>query len=375
MKPYSTDLKNTPPLKDEFEITLFGPGVGECIVVHLGDNNWMIVDSCLNPVTRKPIAIEYLEHIGVNPRTAIKILIISHWHADHIKGVSEIAKICPDTIICYSLALLKKEFLTLVDLFSGKNALTDRKTSATREMANLIDVLQNRCSTDSDYKSAYLTPTRADQLLYRKQMKNVRVSVQALSPSNKSIHNALQEFASLILEKGGFRRITPSPTQNHNALALQIQFGKNKILLGADLEESADPLTGWRAIVNSPLRPDGKSIVFKIPHHGSETAHSHDVWQKMVCSSAIAMLTTKLGGRSSLPKKNDIKRIKGYTPYVFCTRTPKHTRIKRDRAVEKTIKSVVKKRKIIGLAIGQIQTRIASNSEITVGLKPPAASI
>lgn len=35
-----------PPDAQEMEITLFGPGYGESVVVHLGDQHWFIVDSC-----------------------------------------------------------------------------------------------------------------------------------------------------------------------------------------------------------------------------------------------------------------------------------------------------------------------------------------
>lgn len=39
----------TPPVADELEVSVFGPGVGESVVVHLGHGDWMVVDSCLNP--------------------------------------------------------------------------------------------------------------------------------------------------------------------------------------------------------------------------------------------------------------------------------------------------------------------------------------
>ena len=41
-----------PPRTDELEVSLFGPGVGECVIVHLGAGEWMVVDSCLDPATR-----------------------------------------------------------------------------------------------------------------------------------------------------------------------------------------------------------------------------------------------------------------------------------------------------------------------------------
>ncbi|MCB9390300.1 MAG: hypothetical protein H6512_12295 [Acidimicrobiia bacterium] len=37
-------IRTTRPDSREFEVTLMGPGTGESLVVHMGDNRWMIVD-------------------------------------------------------------------------------------------------------------------------------------------------------------------------------------------------------------------------------------------------------------------------------------------------------------------------------------------
>ncbi|PXF57856.1 MAG: hypothetical protein C4B58_08625 [Deltaproteobacteria bacterium] len=42
------DIKVDLPSPDELEISLFGPGRGECVVAHLGNNDWLVVDSCLD---------------------------------------------------------------------------------------------------------------------------------------------------------------------------------------------------------------------------------------------------------------------------------------------------------------------------------------
>lgn len=35
------------PATDEIELTLFGPGYGEAIAVHLGEGAWLLVDPCV----------------------------------------------------------------------------------------------------------------------------------------------------------------------------------------------------------------------------------------------------------------------------------------------------------------------------------------
>ena len=96
------------PQERELEISIFGPGYGESIVIHLGYNNWMIVDSCIDTQTRKPIPVEYLESINVDPETAVKRIVASHWHGDHIRGMSDIVKICKNATFCLSDVFKKK---------------------------------------------------------------------------------------------------------------------------------------------------------------------------------------------------------------------------------------------------------------------------
>lgn len=107
MPNYSQQIQSTPPKSDEFELSLFGPGIGECIVAHLGNNEWVIVDSCINSSSKDPIAFEYLNNIGVNPLEDVKLIVISHWHSDHIKGASNLVKECREAMVCYSAGPIK----------------------------------------------------------------------------------------------------------------------------------------------------------------------------------------------------------------------------------------------------------------------------
>ncbi|MYC69907.1 MAG: hypothetical protein F4X17_04275 [Gemmatimonadetes bacterium] len=55
-----------PPGDDDFEFTVFGPGYGESIVLHVGNGAWVIIDSCVDADGR-PHALRYLESIGIDP--------------------------------------------------------------------------------------------------------------------------------------------------------------------------------------------------------------------------------------------------------------------------------------------------------------------
>jgi len=63
--PGRTDA-HAPPAVDELEVSVFGPGVGECVLVHFGEGEWMVVDSCLDRATSRPAALDYLTELGVD---------------------------------------------------------------------------------------------------------------------------------------------------------------------------------------------------------------------------------------------------------------------------------------------------------------------
>jgi glyoxylase-like metal-dependent hydrolase (beta-lactamase superfamily II) len=107
---------DAPPALTEIEISDFGPGYGESLVLHLGENNWLIVDSCLD-LTGEPAPLTYLRHIQIDPATSVKQFIATHWHDDHIRGLGRIMRECTSAAFVCSAALRTREFLTLVTAY------------------------------------------------------------------------------------------------------------------------------------------------------------------------------------------------------------------------------------------------------------------
>ena len=80
-----------PPQANEIEVSLFGPGYGECVLLHLGFSDWVIVDSCLNK-DKSPPVLEYLRALGQDPAQVVKLVVATHWHDDHIGGLGVLFK-------------------------------------------------------------------------------------------------------------------------------------------------------------------------------------------------------------------------------------------------------------------------------------------
>jgi hypothetical protein len=134
------DELSIPPKPDELEISIFGPGRGECIAIHLGDNEWCIVDSCIPRGRTDPIAIEYLKRFGNETLENIRLIIATHWHDDHINGLASILKQAPHAKFCCSMAIKSDEFLTLVSVAPENIS----RRSGVDEFASILSELKDR---------------------------------------------------------------------------------------------------------------------------------------------------------------------------------------------------------------------------------------
>src|SRR5260370_18916291 len=70
---------NQPWRRDSNETASGKPGA-----VH----EWLAIDSCSRAGVCAPLS--YLEQLRIDVSTAVKTIIISHWHDDHIKGLAQL---------------------------------------------------------------------------------------------------------------------------------------------------------------------------------------------------------------------------------------------------------------------------------------------
>lgn len=351
-----------PPAADEFEISLFGPGVGECLVIHLGDGRWMVVDSCsTDKKSREPVASHYLRSIGLDPAECIQEIVISHWHDDHTGGVAALLEQCPKASVYYSGAIKTDEFMRLTELLAARGRIVDRKNNGIREMADVLRTLAARAKKDKNYVEHHFRPVIVNSELLSLTAGGHKVTVRALSPSYVAFNLSMTDLRKLIPSDGTPPLRLPRPKRNPTAVALWIEFGDRAVLLGADLEESGAPHTGWSVIV-SDHRARGKAAVFKVPHHGSVTGHYEAVWSEMLIKQPIAFTTTY--SCAGLPKRGDIDRIKHYTDTFACTTVPRHILPKRDPAVERTMREVIPKRRPLRGEMGHIQVRLRADGSV-----------
>jgi len=307
-----------PPNPNEIEITIFGPGYGECIVMHVGSGKWLIVDSCLDKNSKSPASIIYLKSLGVNPKDAVVIVAASHWHDDHIKGLSDTVKICTSATLAFSGAFTNKEFLALLQYHEDQPVGKIDKGGT-----EFLKCLKHAKTAKQLIKPLFADTIIVDfetEALAHKQ----KVELRALSPSSDQFLNFLCQCPNFVTDNIGKAKTRLTiPNRNDLSVAMLFSIGKQSVLLGADLEEIGNSNRGWQAVVE--LRKSRKHLahIYKIPHHGSSGAHLDQVWQYLLFPKPLSVVTPWMHGGQILPKETDKNRIKGLSSKAFITSVKK----------------------------------------------------
>ena len=315
-----TEEAVTPPAEDEAEVVLLGPGYGESVVLHTGHGAWVIVDSCLNS-QGEPRALEYLESIGVDPLQGVDLIVATHWHDDHIRGMARLVEVCSKADFCCASALLSEEFLAASDALEGHHLSADG--SGVREI--------HRVFTWLEAKASQPTFAAANRRIHLRD----ECEIWSLSPDDAAFRRFLMAIRRLFPAAGRTKARVSSVSPNDMSVVLWIAIGNLAVLLGSDLE-----VGGWLAILQSEERPTGRASVLKVPHHGSEDAHEPEVWKQMLDRDPFAVLTPWQRGDHSLPTTSDVQRILKHTSNAYSTTSGglrSRTR-KREKMVDRSIR-------------------------------------
>lgn len=329
------------PSADVAEVTVFGPGFGEAIAVHVGDGNWLLVDSCRSPQSGEPASLEYLDRIGV-PRQNIRSIIASHWHDDHIRGVANIVKACPHAELHISAAFDKKEASAFLSAYGGRSAAVH--TGGAKELFNAVSLVEN----------PLLVQQRT--LIWDGEVQSRRMRAVAYSPTPAALAQSMAHMAQYIPSVHTPIKHAPSDLKpNLEAVVISIDLGDDGILLGSDLEDHGK--NGWSAVVgNSWCIGNQKASLYKVSHHGSITGHHDEIWTKLLSSTPVSTMTPFIHGAHNLPTADDRQRIIALSSDTFISSNGTK-RSQLDSHLKKRMGDLAKKLKPINSGFGVVRLR------------------
>ncbi|MEK7468065.1 MAG: MBL fold metallo-hydrolase [Planctomycetota bacterium] len=338
------DCYKIPPKPNEFELSLFGPGKGECVVLHLGTGTWFVIDSYVDRNSGRPIAEKYLNDIGVDPNQ-ISGLLVSHWHDDHVGGASMLARRAAKASVFVPVSLNDAETLRML---AADKKYEFRATSRIGEFRQLCECAKDR-----------LRHVVVDRTVCETEMCTMR----ALSPSDEEVTKSLERLAKQLPPPGSpllpFRGGNP----NDASIVLLVNAGLLHLVLGSDLLQVNSAAAGWNAVVSNPAMKDVMAAITKVPHHGSKSSYSQVYWSKHSTPDGFAAIAPYRGGNVVLPRKADTKRLASLGKRVLVTQIPdgKVPR-RRNAGAEKELEAICRNRRVLIGENGQIRFRWTRNA-------------
>lgn len=324
-----------PPIAgDELAIVVMGgPSQGESVLVHYGDGNWIIIDSCTYNGDILPY--EFMIKAEINP-LQVQHIICSHWHDDHVSGLSDLLEACPKAYFRVPM-ITNAQVLPQYFVYKSLKSVKEDEKEAWKMFQACLDVLEKRELGEED-DPALKKPcfVKSESSIVDIDTHNTHVSIKALSPSN-----SMCELFGKMLVNGDAENCEfddSSIDTNMCSITLGISFGNNKhAFLGSDLECNRDKNAACESCVGECSKRHGlgmcdlkmnphfealrKISYTKINHHSSQNGYCCDYWDDYVTEDCIGVSTAFTS--KGLPRKEMVYRyLKNNSEYYLTSYNP-----------------------------------------------------
>jgi beta-lactamase superfamily II metal-dependent hydrolase len=293
-------------LADEFEVSLFGPGFGESVVVHTGDGRWLIVDSCEDSRRGTTAPLAYLQSLNQDPADCVDWAIATHAHDDHIAGFAKVVRECSRAEVVLPTAAEAMQFLAL-DEIDYDLSFYDTRWSVYEEYRQVFKELERRSRFVHYAGAGTVLPLGANP---------PNLQLKFVAPSGHAVTQANRIFGRLL------RAAINSPTRrvasrdpNVFSLGLIVSKGDFEVLLGGDVRKGTQKW-GWKFAHVRYSQPRTVSV-HKIPHHGSKNAYVEDIWRDWLTEGCVNLVAPFRSSR--LPREEMLTKMKRHGLPIWAT--------------------------------------------------------
>lgn len=284
------------PKPEELTITVIGgAGLGESVVIHIGDGHWIIIDSYVS--NKQSLAYIYLTSIDANLDN-VEMIICSHWHSDHVKGMYQLLTSCKNAMF-YVPSVSGSRYYP--EFFAGNI----KEIEISEEGERTVMEEFHSCMKYA-YDNSILDYLERDKTLIKRDIYGQCLEIAAISPA-KDLRNKFHKmFATK--KDGKYKEYGIEPNMCSSAILISVN-NELHLLLGADLEcnraeddkdfdgcLSRCSERGIRGWCNTFMESQNHNFVnkysyVKIAHHSSETGYCPKLWNEKVTDDVIGVTT------------------------------------------------------------------------------------
>jgi beta-lactamase superfamily II metal-dependent hydrolase len=303
--------KTTTDATESLEIHVLGAGKGESIVLRCPGGEWGVVD-CYSPS---------LDDAGTNPTlrflkdrgaSVLDFLCLTHPHDDHFRGMSQLLEQLEVRHFWRFSGLAGRDLERL-----AQSLRMDAERSDVPELVRNADDFVHTMSLVKQKRGAkqlrQKTATGYQQLFPVPADETAPFQIWSFAPSGNQVARYEDALAACFTKEGRFRVPLPQARHNWVSVGLLIRFGKTRVILGGDVEQS-----GWEDALCELQRQHLFADVVKVSHHGSETGYIHGLWENLAGrNKPIAVIVPYR--RFQLPESAAINHIRPHVSKIMLT--------------------------------------------------------
>lgn len=290
------------PAADEVQITVLGQQEGESIVVHLGDDRWVVVDSfrgrwpgeegtCVAP-------LRCLEALDVNV-DRVSAIVLTHLHEDHCLGIETVVEACRPAWFLMPAAVADERWGEVISAMQNEAPATGRKRM--NAIAGAFRIARDQ--------------GRIGLLGSRSLVPGVEEELQALAPTPAAMQTSREAFQQL--DPAGARRLLH---ENATSVVLWLEVGAARALLCGDMDKHGR--MGWHAVLADHEGRDlGGATFVKVAHHGSQGSHEPGVFERWT-DDPIGVIAPNRFRNNNLPNAAHLSGLQAATRELWLAGEP-----------------------------------------------------
>ncbi|TCN27050.1 hypothetical protein [Sinorhizobium americanum] len=280
-------------------VRVIGSAPGESLILLFDCGSAITIDCC--KTGNENHTINSLEELGIGFEKVL-FNVITHFHDDHIKGMSELAAACTNAKIVIPDAWTEDVFKYFVATVSDETTLG--RVSVTKEIERIFDILKGsprRLFTVSELSSLYPPPAHPSA-----KGESLIVLTPTVARKAKFLARLASAIAAGDTEAFGFCETN----KNWTSICCILKYGEKYAFLGGDVE-NLSPDYDLSSVHQSHLKPLSRYEFVKLPHHGSDTSFCMELRSLINDDDTVVAITPYPRGHKPLPSFNTANYLRG----------------------------------------------------------------